>query len=291
MKTKGLDLLRPPRGQPVRGRRQMRTRRRWTWRTLLRAPIPQLVALAVVLGGLYALANSPVFDIRIVATTGASDLQPLVQEHCHCIDRNIFFERPDAIRARIAANLPWVDVRQVYARLPNRIVVDVAYRRPVALWRTAVTTYTVAEDGTVLYEAKKPPLPEVVAPTTATVPLIYSPRDTTFPLPPQAAAVDPTAVRMALATKQGLTPGLASTVDRFHWSATSGLAAHSALGWWVFLGIFLNGDLQQRLIDLEQPATLSKVKANNCNYIDLQVLPDAHCSNEQQWGPANPLGP
>ena len=290
MKTKGLDLLRPPRGQPVRGRRQMRTRRRWTWRTLLRAPIPQLVALAVVLGGLYALASSSVFNIKTVEAVGAPELQGLVQENCACLDRNIFFERPDTIRARIGASLPWVDVRKVYARLPNRIVVDIAYRQPAVLWRTAVTTYTVADDGTVLYEVKKPPLPQIVAPTTATVPLVYSPRDTTFPQPPLTAKVDPIAVRMVLATKRGLAPALAPTVDRFHWSATSGLAAHSTLGWWAFLGIFLGDDLRQRLVDLEAAnAQGFRRLAPTCNYLDLQVLPYGHCSHEKQW--EKPLGP
>jgi len=293
MKTNGFDLLRPPRGQPGHRRRQMRTRRRWTWRTLLRAPIPQLVALAVALGGLYALANSPVFDVKTVEAVGAPELLPLAQANCACLDRNIFFERPDRIRGLIAANLPWVDVRRVYARLPNRIVVDIAYRQPAVLWRTSVATYTVDAGGAVLYDVKKPPAPGVVVPTTATVPLVYSPKDTTFPLPPplpaRPATVDPTAVQMALATKRGLAPDLARTVDRFHWSPYSGLAAHSTLGWWGFLGIFLNGELQQRLTALEQPDMLSKVKESNCNYVDLQVLPDAHCSHEKQW--EKPLGP
>lgn len=292
MKTRGFDLLRPPRGRPMRGRRQMRTRRRWTWRTLLHAPIPHLVVLAVVLGGLYALATSSVFAIKTVDAVGAPELQYLVQQNCACLERNIFFERPDAIRARITSNVPWVDVRQVYARLPNRIVIDATYRQPAVIWRTKVTTYTVAADGTVLYELKAPPVPAAMVPTTATAPLIFSPNDTTFPPPAQGGGKVPeAAVQMALATKRGLNPDLARTIDRFHWSPYSGLAAHSTRGWWAFLGIFLNGDLQQRLTDLEQPATFTLVKQDNCNYIDLQVLPNAHCSNEGQWGPRKPLGP
>jgi len=292
MKTKGRDLLRPPRGRPLRGGRQMRTRRRWTWRALLRAPIPQLAALAIVLGGLYALANSPVFSIKTVDAVGAPELQPLAQANCHCLDRNIFFERPDRIRALISAALPWVEVRRVYARLPNRIVVDATYRQPAVLWRTKVATYTVDAAGAVLYDVKAPPLPGVVAPTTATVPLVFSPHDTTFPLPPRPATVDPVAVQMALATKRGLTPSLASTIDVFHWSPYSGLAAHSTLGWWAFFGIFLNDDLQQRLDDLAAAKAngfRTQRLAPTCNYIDLQVLPNVTCNKEAQW--ARPLGP
>jgi len=282
-------MLRPPRGRPLRGGRQMRTRRRWTWRALLRAPIPQFVALAVVLGGLYALANSPVFAVKTVDAVGAPELQSLVQANCHCLDRNIFFERPDRIRALIGAALPWIEVRQVYARLPNRIVVDAAYRQPVVLWRTKVATYTVDAGGTVLYDVKSPPLPQITAPTMATAPLVYSPNDTTFPL--LGGHVDPIAVQMALATKRGLAPDLAPTVDRFHWSPYSGLAAHSTLGWWAFLGIFLNEDLRQRLAALAAARTqgFHTQFASTCNYIDLQVLSNAHCSKEGQW--AKPLGP
>lgn len=253
---------------------------------LLRAPIPQLVVLAIVLGGLYALATSPVFSITRVEALGMPQLQGLVEKDCSCLNHNIFLARPDAIHHRLSASIPWVDVRQVYGRLPNRIVVDAAYRQPVALWRTKVATYTVDMTGTVLYDVKTPPVPSSMVPTTATVPLIYSPWDTTFP---SGGHVAPVAVQMVLATQRGLTPDIARTVHVFHWSPYSGLAVHSSLGWWAFLGIFLHSDLQARLDDLNAPALQGVIKAKGCNYIDLQVIPNAYCRNEPNW--SGPTGP
>src|ERR671931_269576 len=130
----GLTLLgaaRRSRGRPRRRRRQMKTRRRVTWRSLFAAPIPQLVALAVVLGGFYALATSRVFAIAQVQVVGAADLPVgLFRRYCDCLGASIFLAQPAAIRGHLG-RIPWVDVRGVSARLPDRLVIDATYRQPV----------------------------------------------------------------------------------------------------------------------------------------------------------------
>src|SRR5437763_11953275 len=142
---RSLTLLEAPRrtrGKPRRRRRRIKTRRRWTWRVLVEAPIPQLVALAVVLGGFYALATSHVFAIAQVQVGGAHLPAGLFRRSCRCVGANIFLAQPAAIRAAVS-RIPWVDVRQVSAYLPDRLVIDATYRRPARLWHTTVATYTV----------------------------------------------------------------------------------------------------------------------------------------------------
>src|SRR5439155_15000524 len=118
-----LGAARRTRGKPRR-RRQLRTRRRWTPLSLFRAPIPQPVALVVVLGGLYALATSRVFAISRLQVVGNADLPlGLFRRDCGCVGASIFLAQPAAIRRRLR-RIPWVDVRGVYARLPDRLVID-----------------------------------------------------------------------------------------------------------------------------------------------------------------------
>src|SRR5207245_3816820 len=97
-----LGAARRTRGQPRRRRRQMKTRRRATWRSLFKAPIPQLVALALVLGGFYALATSRVFAIAQVQAVGGAELPVgLFRRYCGCLGASIFLTQPTAIRAAV----------------------------------------------------------------------------------------------------------------------------------------------------------------------------------------------
>jgi len=140
--------------------------RRWTWRSLLRAPIPQIVVGAMLLCTLYAVATSRLFSVTTVQAVDQPNLQNLLQQKCGCIGANIFLTRTDDIRARLA-RIPWIDVHNVYAHLPNRIVIEAAYRPVAALWRTDAAVYAVDDTGQVLYDVGAPP-PEVTeVPMTA----------------------------------------------------------------------------------------------------------------------------
>jgi hypothetical protein len=187
------------------------------------------------------------------------------------------------IRGRLR-RIPWVDVRWVSARLPDRLVIAATYRRPVLLWRTTVATYTVDALGTVLYDVHAPPVPRSTVPTTATLPLVYSPHDTAFS---GGSHVPPVAVRMVLATRAELTPDIARSVSLYRWSPYSGLTVHSRRGWWFLLGSNLNGALQQRL----EALTLADNKHDlaGCNYVDLRPLPNIYCTDDPAW--RGPLGP
>lgn len=289
MKPLTVKKSRRGRGKPLQ-RRQMRTHRKWTWRRLLHAPVPQLVALAVVLCGLYFFATSRVFAVTTVDVVGDSNLPTeLLQQTCQCLDDNIFLAQPPAIETRLKT-IPWLDVHSVYGRLPNRIVIDASFRQPVALWRTTVATYTVDSAGTILYEIHHAPAPSVTVPTTATVPMIYSPSDGGIPRSQVFDATRGLAVKMALAARADLAraaPDVAPTVDRYRWSMVSGLSLHSTLGWWATLGINLHDQLRQRIDTLVAAKRQGVLKG--CNYVDLRTSSGQYCHVDAQW--ALPWGP
>jgi hypothetical protein len=285
---KPLAAPRRARGTPLRRRRQMKTRRRWTWRSLFHTPIPQLVVLVLVLGGFYALATSRVFAIRTVQVNGAPAAQSeLFRRYCDCVGQNIFLTRPEDVRWRLG-RIPYVDVTDVYARLPDRIVIDAAYRQPALLWRTTAATYTVDALGEVLYDVRH--LPQGFAasvPTTATLPLVYSPHDTTFVSGQHVAAGTP-GLAMVLSARTMMPRDLAPSIDLYRWSPYSGLTVHSRLGWWFSLGINLHDELRQRLNAVEGTYHTGLMQ-HRCNYVDAQVMPDAYCRYDPQWN--GPLGP
>ena len=282
-----LAVLRRSRGQPIHGRRQMKTRRRWTWRAFLHGPIPQLLALLLVLGGVYGLATSRMFSITVVQAVGDNGLPDRVlRQNCQCLGANIFLTRPLEIRTRLGQRLPWLDVRSVYARLPDRLIIDVSYRQPVALWRTAVATYTVDDAGLVLYDLRTAPVPASAVPTTATVPLIYSQHDAVLA---SGSRVPTVALRMVSQLHAVLSSPLSATVDKFRWSPYTGLTAHSRKGWWFSLGIVLDDALSSRLHALENALRTRVMADNHCNYVDLRPWPNIYCDYELQWH--WPLGP
>jgi hypothetical protein len=230
------------------------------------------------------VASSHIFTITTVQAVGDNDLPvQLFRQDCGCVGANIFLARPEDIRWRLG-RVPWVNVRHVYARLPNRIVVDAVYRQPALLWRTSVATYTVDMAGEVLYDVQAPPVPASMVPTTATLPLVYSPHDATFV---SGQHVQQIGVQMVLATRAILPRDIAPSVNLYRWSPISGLTVHSHIGWWFTLGIFLHSDLQYRLDSLE--AMYHAHRLEGCNYVDLSVMPNPYCRFEWQWHA--PLGP
>jgi hypothetical protein len=269
------------RGRPLQNRRRpTHVRRKWTWRSLLQPPLPQLAALVIVLGSLYAFATSPVFAVATVQVVGQDNLPELaLKQACDCTGRNIFLLPLDAIRQRLT-RVAWVDVSNVYARLPDRIVIDARYRTPVALWRTTTTTYTVDGNGMILYDTMAPPVATNLIPTTATVPIIYSAHDAAL-APGQHVPIE--ALQMVFAVQSRLQATLATSIDRFRWSPVSGLVAHSRLGWWVLLGMHFGEDLRVRLATLESMYHAHTMQNNHCNYIDLEPLPYPYCNYQLQW--------
>lgn len=284
---KSLAIQRRGRGEPLRRRRKMKTRRRWTWRSLLHAPIPQIAVLALVLVGLYVLATSRLFSINTVQVLGDTNLpSDRIRLDCRCVGNNIFLTRPEDVRAHLLARMPWLDVRQVYARLPNRVVVDATYRQPALLWRTSVATYTVDQSSHILYNVQAPPVPASMVPTSATVPLVYSPTDTTFRSGQSVATI---AVAMVMQTRADLPRDIAPSVNLYRWSPYSGLTAHSKIGWWFSVGINLGGDLQHRIDALENAKKMGYMDQHHCNYVDLRPATLPYCNYQFQWH--GPLGP
>lgn len=268
------------RGKPLHRRRQMKTRRKWTWRSLLHAPIPQLVLLVMVLGGLYALATSRVFAISEVQIVGDNGLPAtLLRQRCACVGSNIFLTRPGDVRRRLSSII-WLDVHQVFTRLPDRLVVDASYRQPAVLWRTAAATYTVDGAGAVLYGVANPPVPASIVPTTATAPIIYDPADARLTSGQRLPAK---AIQMVRQIRSHLAPDLAPSVDRFRWDPSVGLTAHSSKGWWFVLGVVLDDDLTVRLNTVATMYRQGAMAKDHCNYVDVRPLGYPYCRYSLQW--------
>ncbi len=285
--AKPLAVPKRTRGRPLQQRRRRpRVRRRWTWRSLLQPPLPQFAALVIVLGSLYAFATSPVFAVATIKVVGQDNLPDLaLQRACECTGSNIFLLPLDAIKRRLA-RVAWIEVRDVYARLPDRIVIDARYRTPVALWRTTTSTYAVDGNGMVLYDAQNPPVALNLVPTTSTVPIIFGVHDASL-VPGQRVPAE--ALRMAFAVRGGLHGKLAGSIDRFRWSPVSGLVAHSGLGWWTLFGLHLGEDLRVRLQVLEGMYQAHTMQNHRCNFVDLEPLPYPYCNYQAQW--RGPWGP
>lgn len=277
------------RGQPAPRGRQMRTYRRWTWRSLLRTPFPQLLALVVVLCALYIFGTSRLFAVTRVEAVGQPSLTGLLREECKCIGSNIFLTQPSDIRARLNT-IAWINVGQVSARLPDRIEVAVGLRPPAALWRTSVATYTLDSAGTVLFDVEMPPAQVTTIPTSATVPLIYAPADDVL-YSGNRSSTRALAVEMARETRSDLASidkVIASAVDLFQWTpsrnAHEDLVAHSRLGWWFSLGRNEGNDLLKRLIALSAANTSNIMHDQHCNYVDLRNIDSRfYCRYDLQW--------
>ncbi len=283
---KPLTATRRGSGRPLRRRRQMRTRRRWTWRSLFRAPIPHVTALVLVLGGLYLLATSSVFAISRVEVYGDNALPvALVSRTCRCVGSNIFLTRTDDVRRRLSA-IAWLDVRNVYARLPDRLAVEATFRPAIALWRTPAATYAVDSGGLVLYDVSNAPVPEVEVPTTRTVPLIY---DATTSALASGEHVPVQALQELLQARRDMPADLVRYIDRYRWIPAFGLYGHSTLGWWFALGFSQGRDLQEKLNILDNEFHVRVMKFNRCNFVDLRPGDNLYCRYILSWH--FPFGP
>lgn len=138
--------------------------------------------------------------------------------------KNIFAIRPGEA-ARLIEGLPFVKAAQVNLGFPARVTIEVEERRPALAWQVAGTTYSVADDGTVL--------PATSAGSGS------PPRADGLPLveaeggPLQfGAKVNGQAVALALRLR-----GLVPSAQKLVYSVERGMGVVTAQGWPVFFGV------------------------------------------------------
>ena len=131
----------------------------WNWLSA-----GNLLALA----GLVALLlTSPQFQVTqvVIARESASAAAAMTRAHevSNVVGTSIFLLHTERLAREIEA-IPSVRSAQVRARLPNRVIVEIAEREPVAVWRAVNGTFLVDPEGQIIGStaADAPRLPAVV---------------------------------------------------------------------------------------------------------------------------------
>ncbi len=112
-----------------------------------------LLAAATVLGVLFIYAYStvlstPYFSIREISVRGVKELteKDVLAEAKIRMRSNILSVNTDAVAKRISAN-PWIKSVYVGRELPDRLVLEVQERTPIALVKQAGALYLMDVDG------------------------------------------------------------------------------------------------------------------------------------------------
>jgi cell division protein FtsQ len=112
-----------------------------------------LLAAATVLGALFVYAystilSSPYFSIREVSVRGVKELteKDILAMAKIRMRSNILSVNTDAMAKRISAN-PWIKSAYVGRELPDRLVLEVQERTPIALVKQAGALYLMDVDG------------------------------------------------------------------------------------------------------------------------------------------------
>lgn len=183
--------------------------------------------LALLGAGLIAYAlNAPAFTITQIAVTGAS--LTAVQDVATAtgvLGGNIFTVDPQAVANRLGA-LPTVRRVEVWPELPDRLVVRLTERQPVAVWAVGGDRALVDEAGRVL----------LVGPSDeqARGLVVVAAREVA---PPQVGtSVDAWIVHAAVTVAQGLGADGTVQLASFDYTPTSGLALATSDGRRIVLG-------------------------------------------------------
>lgn len=124
------------------------------WATGLLAAAAFVCALFVL--GYSALLSAPYFEIREISVRGLKELteKDILALAKVQLRSNILAVNTDAVTERIAANA-WVKNIYVGRELPNRLVLEVRERKPVALVKEAGNFYLMDSDGHVFKKLSK----------------------------------------------------------------------------------------------------------------------------------------
>lgn len=125
----------------------------------------RLVGLAVLLassGLLYDLASSPTFGVARLTVVGNRLVAPGEVEALAALNgQNLFWLERSKI-AQIVRQLPPVGQAEVVLELPDRVLIQLGEREPVAIWVTGDVPYLIDREGIVLAARPAPgPLPIV----------------------------------------------------------------------------------------------------------------------------------
>ena len=121
------------------------------WRGLWRnGRLAALLSSLVLVGTLAYLLNAAAFTVQRIEVSGArSSDQQQVLATAGVRGHNIFTVEPQEVAGRLAA-LPTVREAEVWAELPDRLVVRLVERQPLLIWQVNGARYTIDADGYVI---------------------------------------------------------------------------------------------------------------------------------------------
>jgi len=159
-----------PRRRPEaksQGNRRPHRGLRWhiPWRLLLAA-----LPIVLVAAGSYAALRSPLFTVQAVTVEGARSLDQASLVEISGLDGQSMLTLPVGDARRRLLALPAVRSVDVHREWPDRVVIAVVERVPVAFWSVAGHDFPVDEDGVVLSAgAPDGPAPRIVEVTQGRV--------------------------------------------------------------------------------------------------------------------------
>lgn len=210
-----------------------------------------LSLLAVLALAIAVLLFSDTFYVYEVEATGMQALSPARLLAASGVEQySIFYLRRQDIAARIK-ELPEVKDAMVQVRLPNRVVVQVQEREPVAVWRRGNVQMWVDTDG-------------VLLPALADLPDSPVILDTSTGALEQGQTVDKEAVLAALEYRR-----LVPEAKRYQYTPGVGISMLSAPGWPVHLGTA--SDAEVKVFVTREISRWLEKRGVRPRYIDVRV--------------------
>lgn len=194
--------------------------------TRRRGPLVVTALLVVALTGALAVQRvieTGYFQVQQVRVVGAGALpEGVLLDASGVVGKQVW--QVDAVRvAERVARVPGVKTARVQRSLPNRVVLTVEGRLPVAVWQIGQTDYVVDDDGFVLDAAVMGGLPAIAQ----------------LDGPPTLAVgdrVDGDAVRLAMRLGSLVPAEIGQRIARFEYSSTAGFDVITERGPRVRLG-------------------------------------------------------
>ena len=257
---------------PIPVRSGQRKRQRTFWRRLFGF----MALLALVSAGVIFALVSPIFHVQHMQVSGTRN-QALIAaiEHMGIQGQDIFLLNQAAVLRQINA-LPLVASANVRIQLPNDVTVAIQERVPALLWQNGTTTFSVAQDGTII---------ALFSPssTSSQLPRVLDKRTTRLHPGQRFDAADiafAQHVLQQLPGVQGMPPFTLQYIDHIM-VGTRSIAANqagrgsyvalSSQGWSVYLGDASNStSLANRLLALQQVLGIAQTQHLKLATIDVR---------------------
>lgn len=201
------------------------------------SPIRAGAALAMLAsaGAIYGATASAAFDVRSTDLEGIrfSDRAAVEERLALPADANLFTLRTEPLEARLL-ELPTIARAAISVRLPGTLVVEIAEREPLLVWRVGDAAFLVDADGTLFAELGPRPTPEAEA-----LPVVEDERKASGALA-VGKRLDPVDLDAAtrLASLRPTDVGSAGGALRLSVSDPSGFVVRGAAGWAAIFGFY-----------------------------------------------------